>query len=69
MMNQQQHQETRFHEIELPEACLACGGPIAARFAPGSAVGVCRACRRIAVMEVERTTEGVRVAQLPGGLA
>ena len=69
MMNQQQHQETRFHEIELPEACLACGGPIAARFAPGSAVGVCRVCRRIAVMEVERTADGVRVAQLPGGLA
>ena len=69
MMSQELHQETRFHDIELPAACLGCGGPIAARFTLGSAHGVCLACRRISTMGVERSEEGLRVLQTAGGEA
>ena len=69
MTSQELHPEARFHEIVLPHACTTCGGPIAARFTPESAVGVCLACIRIVEMEVDRTADGVRVAEVPGGLA
>ena len=50
MMNRElQQHEPKFHDLDLPGACLGCGGPIAA-------------------LAVERTAEGVRVVQLPGGL-
>jgi hypothetical protein len=69
MMNQELHQETRFHELDLPDACMACGGALAARFTPGAAHAVCRACRRIFTMTVARTDDGLQIVQLPGGSA
>jgi hypothetical protein len=68
MMNRElQQHEPKFHDLDLPGACLGCGGPIAARFTPGNAVGVCRACFRISAMNVTRTDDGVSVAQSAGG--
>jgi len=67
MMNRELHHEPKFHDLELPGACLGCGGPLAARFTPGNAVGVCRACARISAMDVTRTDDGVTVTQPAGG--
>jgi hypothetical protein len=69
MIAQELHQGGGFNDVELPAACVTCDGPIVVRLAPGSAVGVCRACRRIAEMTLERSPEGVRLAQPPAGLA
>jgi hypothetical protein len=70
MTSQELHQVAGLNnEVELPAACVACDGPIVVRFTPGSAVGVCLACRRLAPMTVARSAEGLRVVQLPGGLA
>ncbi len=69
MMNQELQQEPKFHELELPDACMACGGPIAARFTSSGATGVCLACRRISALSVARSGDGINVVQLPAGEA
>ena len=69
MTTQELRHDMPFRDLELPAACAACDGPMAVRFAPGSAVGVCLGCRRIAAMSVERSDEGLRVLHLPAGLA
>jgi hypothetical protein len=68
-MNLEPQQETPMHEIELPDACAACGGPIAARFTASSARGVCLACHLITVLTVARAGDGVSVGHVPAGLA
>jgi hypothetical protein len=68
-MNQERQHETMIREIELPDACLGCGGPVAARLTPGSARGVCLGCRTFSSMTVERRGDGLQLVQLPGGIA
>jgi hypothetical protein len=68
-MNQEPQQESMVREIELPGACLGCGGPVAARLTPGSARGVCRPCRAILSMTVERRGQGLQLVQEPAGEA
>ena len=68
-MNQEIQPETMLREIQLPEACLGCGGPVAARFTPGSARGVCLRCRAFTAMAVERHAGGFHLVQMPGGYA
>jgi hypothetical protein len=69
MMNQELQQGPTYQELELPEACIGCGGPLAARFTADHAAGVCLACRRIAALSVSRAAGGINVVQLPGGEA
>jgi len=68
-MNTELQQETMVHDVELPNACVACGGPLAARFTPGSARGVCLACHVISAMTVSRAGDGLQIVQEPGGEA
>ena len=68
-MNPELQRETTFHDIELPAACLTCGGPISARFTPGSARGVCLACHALVAMAVARDGDGLRVVSLPAAAA
>ncbi len=69
MMTREQHHETRHYDLDLPDACLACGGALSVRFSAGAARAVCLPCRRISSLEVERSEEGMRVVQLPAGAA
>jgi hypothetical protein len=66
-MNQEPRHETMIREIELSEACLGCGGPVAARLTPSSARGVCLRCRMLSAMSVERRGAGLQLVQLPAG--
>ncbi len=68
-MNTELQRETSFHDVELPSACLSCGGPISARFTPGSARGVCLVCHALVAMAVARAEDGVRVVSLPAASA
>jgi hypothetical protein len=68
-MNTQLQGEVTLHDVELAGACAGCGGPLAARLAPGSARGVCVACHAITALLLVRAGEGVRVVQAPVGLA
>jgi hypothetical protein len=68
-MNPEQQKGMMSHEIELPAACAACGGPIVAKFTPTSARGVCLACRLITTLELTPAGGGVQVSQRPGGTA
>jgi hypothetical protein len=68
-MNQELQQDTAIREIELPDACLGCGGPVSARFTAGSARGVCFRCRAFSAMAVERRAGGMHLFQLPAGHA
>jgi hypothetical protein len=68
-MNAEPQKERMSHEVELPDACVVCDGPIAARFTPTSARGVCLACRLVTALELSRAGDGVQVSHLPGGLA
>jgi hypothetical protein len=68
-MNQELHREVLFHDIDLPDACPSCGGRLAARFAPGTARGICLACHVICSMAVERKGDSVVVVPLPAGEA
>ncbi|HUK66106.1 MAG TPA: hypothetical protein VLV17_04710 [Anaeromyxobacteraceae bacterium] len=68
-MNTELHQDPLSRDVVLPDACLACGGPIAARFTDHSAQGVCLACRLITALGLERREDGVRIAHLSRGVA
>ncbi len=68
-MNTQRQEEVTIHEVEVQGACAACGGPVSARFAPGSAQGVCLACHLLTGMLVVRAGEGLRIVQAPAGEA
>jgi hypothetical protein len=70
-MNIELQQEAVPHEIEieLPDACVACGGSIAARFMSGSARGVCLRCHLITALRVARTEEGMQVGHAPAARA
>ncbi|OFX24036.1 MAG: hypothetical protein A2V77_08700 [Anaeromyxobacter sp. RBG_16_69_14] len=69
-MNTELQQETPHEiEVELPDACVACGGSIAARFMTGSARGVCLRCHLITALRVARTDEGMQVGHAPVALA
>jgi hypothetical protein len=68
-MNIELHQGPMSRDIVLPDACLACGGPIAARFTDHSAEGVCLTCRLFTVLGLERREDGVRIAHVARGLA
>ncbi len=68
-MNQELQQSPNFHDIMLPDACLACGGHLAARLGPSSALGVCLACHAITTLALARMPDGVQVGQLPAGRA
>jgi hypothetical protein len=59
----------KFHDVVLPDACLACGGPLAARFSPTSALGVCFACHAVTTLALARVADGLQVGQLPAGSA
>ena len=69
MMNQHPAQETSYHDLEIPEACMACGGALATRFTAGAAHAVCRACRRISTMSLSKTEDGLQLTQSAAGLA
>ncbi|HTT71437.1 MAG TPA: hypothetical protein VMG32_09465 [Anaeromyxobacteraceae bacterium] len=68
-MNIASQHELPTRDVVLPGACLACGGPIAARFTDHSAQGVCLACRTVTALGLERQVGGLTIAHLPGGLA
>ncbi|HET9595711.1 MAG TPA: hypothetical protein VFP65_09025 [Anaeromyxobacteraceae bacterium] len=68
-MNQELQHDTALRDVELPDACLGCGGPVTARFAAGSARGVCFHCRVFSTMAVERRASGMQLFQLPAGHA
>ena len=68
-MNTELQQEQVSRDVVLPDACLACGGPIAARFTDHSAHGVCLACRIVTALGLDRREDGVRIAHLPRGRA
>ena len=68
-MNTQLQQEPTIHEVELNDACAGCGGPITARFTPGSSRGVCLACHLVTPMMLVRSGENVRIVQAPAALA
>jgi hypothetical protein len=68
-MNAEFQQETTIRDMELPGACVGCGGPIAARFSPGGAHGVCLACHLVTELGLARSADGVQIIQVPGGVA
>jgi hypothetical protein len=68
-MNTELQKETMSHEVELPDACAVCDGPITVRFTPTSARGVCLACHLVTALTMARAGEGVRISHLPGGNA
>jgi hypothetical protein len=68
-MNPQLQQEAIPHDVQLTGACAGCGGAITARFSPGTARGVCLACRAMTGLLLVSAGEGVRVVQAPVGLA
>ena len=68
MITASQH-ELPTRDVVLPGACLACGGPIAARFTDHSAQGVCLACRTVTALGLDRQEGGLRIGHLPRGLA
>jgi hypothetical protein len=68
-MNQELQQDAPIRDIELPDACLGCGGPITARFTAGSARGVCFQCRIFSAMAVQWRAGGMQLLQLPAGHA
>ncbi len=68
-MNAQRHPEATTRDLTLGEACACCGGPIEARFAPGSARGVCLTCHLVSPMVLLRSEAGVAVVQAPGAIA
>ena len=68
-MNTEQQQEVAVHEVELNDACVCCGGPVTARFTPGTARGVCLVCHLVTPMMLVKGGEGVRVVQGPFALA
>jgi len=57
---------TEFHDLEVPGGCASCGGPLAGRFGPDSAVGVCLRCRLVTPLRVSSEARGVHVSQMPG---
>jgi hypothetical protein len=69
MMNQHAAQGTSYHDLEIPEACMACGGALATRFTAGAAHAVCRACRRISAMTLSKTEDGLQIVQTAAGMA
>jgi hypothetical protein len=68
-MNTELHRETAVHDLELPSACVCCGGSVDARFTPGSGRGVCLACHLVTPMMLVRSPEGIRIVQAPAGVA
>jgi hypothetical protein len=68
-VNREQEQQVHFHDVVLPGACVACGGPLAARFGPRSGVGVCLACHVVSALALARGADGVEVGQLAAGSA
>jgi hypothetical protein len=68
-MNTELQNEKLVHDIELPAACVACGGPINARFTASGARGVCLACHMFATLGIARVDNGVQVAHVPHGVA
>ncbi len=56
--------ESQARDLELPEACVGCGGPVQARFTAHGALGVCLACHMIATLGVIRERDGVHVGHL-----
>jgi hypothetical protein len=68
-VNHEHEQSPHFHDVLLPKACVACGGPLAARFGPRSALGVCVACHVVTTLALARAEDGYQVGQLPGGVA
>ncbi len=68
-VNREMEHHQHFHDIVLPEACVACGGSLSARLGPSSALGVCLACHAITALALARMADGLQVGQLPAGLA
>src|SRR5512146_699110 len=68
-MNTELQQEATVHDLELSDACACCGGPVHARFTPGSARGVCVSCRLVTSMALVKSDEGIRIVQAPAGSA
>jgi hypothetical protein len=68
-MNTELQKERMSRDVELPDACAVCDGPIVARLTPTSARGVCLACRLITTLELSRAGDGLRVAHKLGGVA
>ncbi len=57
------------HDLELPGACIGCGGAIVVRVTPGTARGVCATCHAITSMLLVRVEGGLQVTQAPRGQA
>jgi hypothetical protein len=67
-MNPEPQQATLIHDVELPGACPACGGPLLARFTPGSARGACLRCHALCALAVTQQGDRLAVVPLPSGL-
>jgi hypothetical protein len=65
-MEREAQKTPRFYDMEVPRGCASCGGPLAGRFGPQSAVGVCLHCRIVTPLLVSTTDDGIHVAQMPG---
>ncbi|GEJ57214.1 hypothetical protein [Anaeromyxobacter diazotrophicus] len=68
-MNTELQEETTTRDLDLPGACVGCGGPLAARFSPGRAHGVCFTCHLVSELGLARSAEGVQLIQLPRAAA
>jgi hypothetical protein len=68
-LNHDREQQPRFQDVVFPEACLACGGPLAARLSPATARGVCLACHVVTTLALARVADGFQVGQVPSGVA
>jgi hypothetical protein len=59
-----------FHDVELDEGCILCGGPLELRVSASGACTYCRACRWISRPAMRRDDAGnVHVVHPAGGQA
>jgi hypothetical protein len=56
-------------DIELPNGCILCGGPLAMRLRNGAAGTFCASCRWISHPHMKREDGAVHVIHPAGGLA
>jgi hypothetical protein len=56
-------------DLELPQACVLCGGALAVRVGPAGAWSCCRRCRWISRVHLAEEDGRVALAHPPGGVA
>ena len=68
-MNTELQEEMTTRDMELPGVCAGCGGPVAARFSPGRAHGVCFTCHLVTELGLTRSQDGIQLVQVPRATA